>query len=192
MDIDIDLPTSFKPTEYFKTAVQASMVKDGELVKHPAGVYFQEVPVDQMTKLSSIPYSQAEELGFFKIDFLHLSLLDQMDIQSKTEMRALLEMEPNWDLLLEESVVERLFQVKKHFLLLLQLKPRSVEELADCIAILRPAKRGLIDEYVESPYRTRKKLYETPLPVGCFKKGHAIAYALTIVLQLHFIEAGLL
>ncbi len=187
MDIDLDLP-SFDPIAHFPNAVRASMVKDGQIVKHPAGVYFQTMPKDKLTKLAAIPYEPAEEMGFFKVDFLHLGLLDQMPQMDKAAIRELIKIEPNWSLLLEESVVERLFQLRKHFVLLLKLKPKSVEELADCIALLRPAKRHLIDKYLQSPQRTRTELYKMPLPPGCFKRGHAIAYALTIVIQLHLIE----
>lgn len=187
MDIDLDLP-SFDPIKYFPTAVRASMVKDGTLVKHPAGVYFQSVPKDPITSLAAIPYEQAEELGYFKVDFLHLSLLDNIPLASKHDVRELIKIEPNWDMLQDEHVVERLFQLKKHFLLLVKLQPRSIEQLADCIALLRPAKRGLVDKYIQAPTRTRAELFKMPLPPGCFKRGHAIAYALTIVIQMHLIE----
>jgi DNA polymerase III alpha subunit len=192
MDIDIDLPTSFDPLDYFKEAVRASMLKDNDLVKHNAGAYLQTIPKDPVTGLSAIPYKEAEELGYFKIDFLHLALLDDFGFETKQQMRDLLEVDPNWDLLQNEEVVEKLFQVSKHYALLLKLQPESVQELADCIALLRPAKKNLVNKYITNPVRTRKELYQMPLPPGCFKKGHALAYALTIVLQLHFIEAGLL
>lgn len=34
MDIDIDFKTTFDPKEVFKTCIPASVIKDGELVKH--------------------------------------------------------------------------------------------------------------------------------------------------------------
>ena len=45
MDVDIDLATDFDPLDHFK-AIRASMVKNGKLIKHNAGVYFQHIPVD--------------------------------------------------------------------------------------------------------------------------------------------------
>jgi hypothetical protein len=192
MDIDLDLPSTFDPRDYFKVTL-ASMINKNELVKHPAGAYFQTVPVDAKTSLCSIPYKQAEnDYGCFKIDFLHLNLLDSMPFESKEQMRELLELEPNWNLLLDERIVKQLFQIKNHYILLLKLQPRSILELADAIALLRPAKQNLIDRYLHSKPQTRRELYKTPLPKGCFKKGHALAYAQTIVLQLHLLEAGLL
>ena len=91
MDIDLDLKTDFDPLELFD-AVRASMIKNDDLIKHNVGVYFQSIPVDSMTGLAAIPYKQAEEEGYFKIDFLHLSLLDVFD--SKEEIRELLKLEP--------------------------------------------------------------------------------------------------
>ena len=97
MDIDIDFKPDFNPLDYFKDAVRASRVEKGELRPHPAGAYLQEMPKDPLTNLAAIPFDEAEELGYFKIDFLHISLLE--DFESKEEIRALLKLEPDWSLL---------------------------------------------------------------------------------------------
>jgi hypothetical protein len=189
MDIDIDLQTTFDPTDYFKVT-KASMVKKDELKKHPAGAYFQAIPTDPITGLSAIPFKEAEDMGYFKIDFLHLSFLD--NFSSKEEIRALLRIEPNWDLLLNEYAVGKLFQLAKHYDLLREIKPRTVQELADCVALIRPLKYNLRYSYRKDTEASRRLLYlREEGDKTSFKRGHAIAYALTIVLQLHFIEAGL-
>lgn len=189
MDIDVDVPPSFDAAKVFpKTAVKASMLRDGHLVPHPCGVYFQAVPVDPLTKLSAIPYEPAEELGLLKIDFLHLHVY--AEFQSRDEIRELLKHDPDWKLLLIPSVVKKLFQISKHLDLLRQLKPESTEELADCLALIRPQKRYLLPLYLRDPLKARTLLYtkEEGEAYG-FKKAHAIAYALVIVLQLH-LEKG--
>ena len=57
MDVDIDFKTTFDPLEYFDTAIRASMVsKERQLIKHPAGVYFQSIPVDSVTGFAAVPY----------------------------------------------------------------------------------------------------------------------------------------
>lgn len=188
MDIDLDLPTTFDPADFFNIT-KASMVKDGKLIKHPAGAYFQNIAVDKVTGLSAIPYKQAEELGYFKIDFLHLNVLDHFS--SKNELRELLKTEPDWLLLQSATEVAKLFQISKHFDVLVQIKPTSVMELADSIALIRPAKKHLLEEYLRHKERTRPKLYTKPKNNKYyFKKGHAVSYALTIVLQLHLITAN--
>lgn len=190
MDVDIDLPTTFAPTDHFDVTL-ASMVKDGKLVKHPAGAYFQNIPVDAITKLSAIPFREAEDMDYFKIDFLHLSILDNFN--NKDEIRQLLKIEPDWSLLESPEVVEKLFQIHKHFDIISQVKPTSVVTLADTIALIRPAKRKLIHNYIKTPDKIRKFLYMKPEDGKYyFKKSHAIAYALTIVLQLHLVSGELM
>lgn len=189
-DIDIDFKTNFKCRDVFPQAVRASMVKKDELVKHPCGMYFQTISTDPVTNLAAIPYEEAEILGFFKIDFLHLSAIDQ--IQSKQEIRDLSKQEPNWELLLHEENVLKLIQIHHHFPLLQKVKPHSVNELADCLALIRPSKRYLIERYakINSVGRNtlREELYSKPVDGQIwFKRAHSIAYALTIVIQLHLI-----
>jgi len=191
MDIDIDLPTTFDPINHFNNIVNASMVKDGDLKKHPVGVYFQTMPTDAKTGLAAIPYDKAEELGFFKIDFLHLSLLDYFE--SKNEIRTLIKVEPDWLLLQSASVVQHLFQIHRHYEVVARVRPTSIQELADCIALIRPAKRSLMEAYLKDRKNTRPHLYAKPADGKYyFKKGHAIAYALNIVLQLHLIKSGII
>ncbi len=188
MDIDIDLKTDFDPKKIFDKAILASMVKDDELVKHPCGVYFQSIPVDKFTDLAAIPYEEAEVLGYFKIDFLHLSVLD--NFTSKEEIRSLTTKSPQWTLLLDDQHVVKLFHVSKHGWLLRQVKPQTVEELADCLALIRPSKKYLLQQYLANKNDTRQELYSKTEDGYTFKKSHSVAYALTIVLQLHLIEQG--
>jgi hypothetical protein len=196
MDIDLDLKTDFDPLEIFKEAVRASRVQNEELVKHNVGVYFQNIPVDQMTGLAAIPYEQAEEVGYFKIDFLHLSLLDVFE--SKDEIRELLKREPDWSLLMRPDVVAKLFQIHRQYDLVSELAPKSVVELADCLALMRPSKVHLINTYMKTKNThdhqlIRKELFTKPTTgKAWFKKPHAVAYAMNIVLQLHLVKGGIM
>lgn len=189
MDIDIDFKTNFRCQDIFPQAIRASMIKGNDLVKHPCGFFFQNIAKDDITELSAIPYEEAEVLGFFKIDFLHLSLLDQF--KSKHTIRELTKRDPNWDLLLNPIHVATLFQIHKNHSLLLQVKPRSVQELADVLALIRPGKQYLLANYLSCKATTRSELYTNNGVGYYFKKSHAIAYALTIVLQLHLIQQNL-
>ena len=192
MDIDIDLKTSFKPEDFFNDGTRASRVDHNHLRPHVAGIYFQTIPKDPVTNLAAIPFEEAEELGYFKIDFLHLSLLD--DFESKEEIRALIAMEPDWTILEEQKNVEKLFQIRNQFDIVHTIKPKSIEDLCDCVAIFRPGKRHLLQHYNANKEFIRKELYKPPenLDKYYFKKGHAIAYSLNIVLQMHLIKAGIL
>ena len=191
MDIDIDFPTDFDPLDYFDQAVRASMVKNDKLTKHPCGAYLQNIPVDNISGLSAIPHNEAEELGYFKVDFLHLSLLDNFD--TKDQIRKLAQIEPDWNLLQDEDIVGKLFQIHRHYNILAKVKPTSVQELADCISLIRPGKRQLLEPYTKDKNAIRQELYRNPGDDQYyFKKSHAIAYALTIVLQLHLIKGGII
>lgn len=189
-DVDIDLQTSFKPEKIFDNLVKASMVKNNQLMPHPCGYYGQNIPKDIVTGLSSIPYGEAEELGYLKIDFLHLHVYDYFE--SREEIDALLEVEPDWGILLVPEEQKKLFQLSKHGDVLSAVKPKSVEELADALALIRPGKKQLLKLYVAQKEATRKALYAKDDTGYSFKKSHAIAYSLVIILQLHLISAGIL
>ena len=188
MDVDIDIG-NFNHMKLFPSAVRASLVKDDKLSPHSAGLYFQCVPIDPLTGLSAVPYKNAENLGCFKIDFLHVYVYDHFT--SREEIKELLKHEPDWNLLKIPSVVSQLFQISKHFELIDQLKPRSIIEMADCLAIIRPQKRYLKDLYIKNKEEARKFLYTKETSGGYgFKKAHSISYAMIICLQLHLISGG--
>lgn len=162
------------------------MVKKNELVKHNCGYYLQDIPKDEITGFAAIPYEPAGELGYFKIDFLHLSVLD--NFTSKEEIRSLMKIPPDWNLLLDKKCVEKLFQLGNHYDLLQQTRPTSVIELADNIALIRPGKRQLLGDYLYNKEKTRPLLYRQGTDdKSSFRKGHALCYAFTIILQLHLI-----
>jgi hypothetical protein len=187
MDIDIDLPVDFEPLDYFNV-VRASMVENGELKKHPAGVYFQNIPKDSETGLAAIPYKETEDIGFTKIDFLHLSMLKKFN--SKRQIKEFLKREPEWSLLEDPKVVKHLFHIGKHFDVISRINPRSVIEIADVLALIRPGKMKLMDDYLQDKAGTRPELYTKRINSD-MRKAHAVSYALLIVLQLHLIGEAL-
>lgn len=194
MDIDLDTPTNFKPLEIFPEWTKASMVRDGLLKPHPCGVHPVTIPADPMSGVSAIPYKDAEALDFFKLDFLHLNVYNYFE--SREQIEELLKIDPPWELLRSPSVCKQLFQnLGKHFDIVQDVSPKSIQEMGDVLALIRPAKRFLLKTYLDKGSReyARKKLYErSENDEGYqFKKSHAIAYALVIVLQLHLISAGI-
>jgi DNA polymerase III alpha subunit len=195
MDVDIDVqPAALQAGlhKVFPNIVKASQVdeKRGILVPHNVGYYFQDVPIDPQTGLAAAPYQLAQELGCFKMDFLPLHALNRFE--SREDMLALLEVEPDWDLLLIPSVVQNLFQLSKHAELLSKLRPRSLLELADALALPRPKKAYMVPYYLTDKVQCRKLLYAREEgDHTSFKKAHAIAYAMIVVLQLHLSKAGI-
>jgi DNA polymerase III alpha subunit len=182
MDIDIDTPSKFNPATVFPNTVKASILNGVKNTPHQCGVYFQEMPVDIITNLAAIPYDVAEELGYTKIDFLHLRVYDHFT--SRKEIEDMVKQPTPWQLLLVPSVVEKLFQLSKHGELLQRLKPSSTLELADALALIRPGKTNMLTMYIKNKDVTRKLLYAKEQNGYSFKKSHAIAYAMVVELQL--------
>lgn len=188
-DIDIDFRTDFNPKKLFPWT-KASTVKDGVLRAHPCGVYPQKISIDDVTGLAAIPYKEAEEIGYIKIDCLHLGILDYFE--TREEIDALLDIEPDWGLLTIPSEQKKLFQLSKHGDILSMVKPKSIEELADVLALIRPGKKQLVKLYLTQREATRRILYAKDESGYSFKRSHAIAYALNIQLQLLLIQIGIL
>lgn len=189
MDIDIDLRPDFKMEDVFPEWRRATVLKNGQLTPHPCGAYPQSIAVDPVTKLSAVPYKDAENLGYLKVDFLHLTVYRHFSTHDEIEQ--LLKINPNWNLLLIPSVVECLFQLSKHAEILSRVKPTSLDELADVLALIRPGKRQLLDGYLANREVGRRLLYTKGSGEYAFKRSHAFAYAMVIVLQLHLVEAGI-
>jgi len=188
MDIDIDVLPTFKPTDHFNI-VPASMVQNQELKQHIVGVYFQHIPIDSITKLSAIPYKEAEQFGYNKIDFLHLTLLKYFD--SKEDIKILLKCSPDWSMLQDQTIVNKLFHIHNHFETVRLIKPLNTQELADVIALIRPNKKHLISTYRLNTPVIRKELYRK-VEGMYFKKSHSVAYAKNIELQMLLIGGGVM
>lgn len=189
-DVDIDFPSTFEPTQVFPLWPRASVLQEGKLRPHPCGYYPQDIPIDPLTKLAAMPHDVAEENGFFKLDFLSLNVYNHF--QSRDEIEQLIEIEPDWNLLLIPSVVTKLFQLSKHGELLRRLRPSSIEDVADALALIRPGKSELLALYLHDKPKGRAALYKQNTDGYSFKKSHGTSYALVVILQLHLIDAELL
>lgn len=188
-DIDIDVQSSFNPKKYFPDAILASRVEKNELKKHQVGVYFQNIPIDPITKYAAIPYDKAEDLDYFKIDMIHLTILDYFE--SKQQIKTLIRKEPNWLMLEDPKIVQKLFHIANHFDIINEVNPKSILELADCVALIRPGKRNLLKSYNADKYNIRTTLYKKER-ASDFRKSHSVAYATIIVLQMHLIAANII
>ena len=184
-DIDIDVANRDKLLKLIK-GTTAMILRDNRQTKHNTGVYFHEMPSNPFTGLSSVDYKEAEDMGYFKIDILNVGLYK--DIKSKEHLDQLLAMEPMWELLEHKEVVEKCF-IHKHFEIVKKMKPKSVEELAAVLAVIRPAKRHLLGKDWDT---VMKQVWVKPQgDEYFFKKAHAHAYAVAIVLQLNMMATGL-
>jgi hypothetical protein len=185
-DIDIDFLDRTDALSILKH-VPAAIEDNGTFKKHNTGVYCTSIPYNPLTGLSTIDYKQAEERGYFKIDFLNVSIYK--GVRDDAHLNQLMETEPLWDLLEQDDFSNLLFHVNGHGHVLRKMKPKSIEELAACLAVIRPAKKYLLG----------KTWSEVMLDVWTkptteeyyFKKAHAVAYAMAIVVQMNLICEGI-
>ena len=178
-DIDIDFADRSIVLDQIKH-IPASL-QDGK--KHNTGVYCHEIPVNPLTGSASINYKDAEDRGYFKIDFLNVGVYK--NIRSEQHLQELLNQEPLWDLLEQDDFVNLLFHVNGHGSILRTMKPKTIPQLAAVLAMIRPAKRYLIGKdwtTVMNEVWTKPDGEEY-----YFKKSHATAYAAAVVVQMNLI-----
>jgi hypothetical protein len=178
-DIDID----FADRDVVLSKIQHRVAKLDSEKKHNTGVYVTEIPHNPVDNLSTIDYKTADERGYFKLDFLNVSIYK--DVKDEEHLTELMNKEPLWDLLEHQEFVDQVFHLAGHCELLKKLKPTNVEQLAATLAIIRPAKRHLADE----TWTTILKEVWTKPDDGAyyFKKAHAISYAMAVVVHMNLL-----
>jgi DNA polymerase III alpha subunit len=182
MDIDIDFLDREQALKLFKH-IPASRIDNSKLTRHNTGVYLHPVPVNAVENLCAVPYNEAEEKNYFKIDFLNVGIYK--GVRDESHLIQLMETEPLWDLLEQDDFTQNLFHVNGHGSILRQAKPTSIEELAAVLAMIRPAKRYLIGKDWTT---VMMEIWEKPEnDEYFFKKSHAVAYATAVVVQMNLI-----
>jgi hypothetical protein len=163
--------------------IAAARYERGELKKHNTGVYLQKIPANPISNVASIDYETAEKRGYFKLDFLNVSVYK--DVKNEEHLIKLMNKEPLWNLLLQDEFVNLLFHLKGHGEILRATCPNSVEQLAAVLAMIRPAKRYLIGKDWTT---VMNEIWKKPdNDEYYFKKAHSISYAMLIVVQMNLI-----
>jgi hypothetical protein len=187
-DIDIDVKDRVAALSGI-SHVSASLYQDGDLRRHPTGLVCQDVPVDPFSGSAAFPSGgrHSEDvlggLGFQKIDVIPNSAYSLVDSQS--EIDELVASGFDFSLLDDRELVSKLHHVGGHVDLVLSYRPRSILELAAIVSVIRPGKRHLrgleIDEVLRQAWTKDRDGY-------AFKKSHAVAYAMMIMVQAHSID----
>jgi DNA polymerase III alpha subunit len=185
-DIDIDFADRDLALSRIKH-IRASRLDRNDIVPHNTGIYLQSIPVNPLANLSTIDYKTAEDRGYFKLDFLNVSIYK--DVRDEEHLKTLMETEPLWDLLEQDDFSSLLFHINGHGSILRQMKPTSIPQLAAVLAMIRPAKRHLIGENWTTVMET---IWTKPTDGEYyFKKAHAVAYAMAVVVQMNLICEGI-
>lgn len=178
-DIDID----FADRDIVLSKLQHRVAKLDSEKKHNTGVYVTEIPHNPVNNLSTLDYKTAEDRGYFKLDFLNVSIYK--DVRDNAHLISLMEREPLWTLLHHDEFVDQLFHLNGHGSILRQTCPTSVEQLAAVLAMIRPAKRHLIGK---SWTEIMKEVWTKPEnDEYYFKKAHAVSYAMAVVVHMNLL-----
>ena len=178
-DIDID----FGDRDVILSRLTHRVAKLPTGKKHNTGVYATEIPHNPIDNLSTIEHKEADERGYFKLDFLNVSIYK--DVRDEAHLTELMERTPLWQLLEHQEFSDQVFHLNGHNELLKKLKPQSVEQLAAVLAMIRPAKRHLVNE----TWQTINDSVWTKPEDGAyyFKKAHAISYAMACVVHMNLL-----
>ena len=105
-DIDID----FADRTDILSKIQHRVAKLDTGKKHNTGVYATEIPHNPIDKLSTINYKDAEDRGYFKLDFLNVSIYK--DVENEKHLTELMERKPIWELLEHQDFVDQVFHLR--------------------------------------------------------------------------------
>ena len=177
-DIDID----FADRNIVLDKLKHRVAKLDTGKKHNTGVYFTEVPHNPLDNVSTLDYKQAEDRGYFKVDFLNVSIYEK--VKNEKHLVELMTKQPMWKLLEAKDFSDQVFHLNGHSTILQKLKPTSIEQLAAVLAIIRPSKRYLINKTWEE---IMKEVWVKPKEGYFFKKSHATSYAVAVVVHMNLI-----
>ena len=183
-DIDIDVFDRDSILNGVKH-VCACVSTEPPFTKHNTGVYFQNIPRDPFTNISTIEYTEAEQLGYIKIDILNNTIYG--GVKNEAHLVRLMNTEPMWELLLHSEFLRQLHHIGKYDRLVKKFKPTSIDHLAMLLAIIRPAKAHL--QQCKSWDEVRETVWEREGDMDGyqFKKSHAYSYAQSIMVQMNII-----
>lgn len=157
--------------------VRASLYKNEELLPHPSGVYFQDIPVDPITGLATFDSDEACQNNLFKIDFLNASMYE--GIANEEHLDLLLSIEPNWSLLGDRAMVEKMPHIADYYDLISKYPIQSIEDLATFLALIRRKQKW----YKEKTWTQIKQTIWDKISDDegyYFKRAHSLAYAVAI------------
>ncbi len=89
-DIDID----FADRDVILSKIEHRVAKLDTGKKHNTGVYVTEAPHNPVDNLCTIDHKTADQRGYFKLDFLNVSIYK--DVKNEAHLQELMEREPIW------------------------------------------------------------------------------------------------
>jgi hypothetical protein len=182
-DIDIDFGDREKILSLIDH-IPSAMLKVQPTRKHATGVHVTEIPYDPVNDMASIDYTEAEQRGYLKLDFLNVHVYNQ--VRDEEHLIELMR-EPNWSNLRNKDFVEKLIHLNNQYATLRNM-PESIDSitrLAMFLAIIRPGKKHLLGKTWKEISKT---VWDKDSTGYTFKKSHAIAYAQLVIVHMNLLE----
>jgi hypothetical protein len=183
-DIDLDLADRDQLLKLIK-AIPARQLHQGQVRRHNSGVYVTDIPYDPVNACAAVDYEQAEQLGYFKIDLLNMSVYQL--ITSPKHYEQMLGQEPAWSRLWADTEwAKQLVHIGNYSDLLASMKPDSIPRMAAFISIIRPGKAHLQNKSWAEVFES---VWDGDDSKGfVFKHAHAIGYAALVALHMNLLS----
>ena len=183
-DIDIDFADREQILKLIQ-AVPARQITNEQTRKHASGIYVTDIPRDPVHECAAIDYETAQQLGYFKIDLLNMSVYQL--IQSPEHYEQLLAQEPQWSRLWTDAEwAKQLVHVGNYTELLKSMRPDSVQRMAAFISIIRPGKSHLQNKDWATVFES---VWDGDATQGfTFKKSHALSYSVLVTLHMNLLS----
>jgi len=183
-DIDIDLADRRKILDLIPH-ISACQRNGDTARKHNSGVYPTAIPFDAIAGHAAIDYQEAEQRGYFKIDFLNMSVYQL--IRDQAHYDHMLAQDPDWSRLWQDSDWSaQLVHVGNYRDLLGDMKPDSVARMAAFISVIRPGKAHLQRRPWDEVFTS---VWDGDTQQGyTFKKSHAVSYAHLVMLHMNLLS----
>jgi hypothetical protein len=156
-DIDIDFADRDLVLKLIRHT-PARQVTQGQVRRHNSGVYVTDIPHDPINGCAAIDYEQAEQRGYFKLDFLNMSVYQL--VKSPEHYQEMLAATPPWNRLWQDTNWS--------------------------ISIIRPGKAHLQNQLWADVFATVWDGDDSQ--GYTFKKSHAVSYAALVALHMNLID----
>ena len=163
----------------------ARQLHQGQVRRHNSGVYVTDIPYDPVNQCAAIDYESAEARGYFKIDFLNMSVYQL--VQSPEHYEQMLAATPPWQRLWQDKAwASQLVHVGNYTDLLKSMRPDTIPRMAAFISIIRPGKAHLQNQPWDQVFES---VWDGDASQGyTFKHSHAISYAALVALHMNLLS----
>ena len=183
-DIDIDFADRDQALKLIR-CIPARQVNQGQVRKHASGVYVTDIPWDPVNLCAAIDYETAENLGYFKIDMLNMTVYQL--VRDTEHYQQMLSQDPPWSRLWTDPAwATQLVHVGNYTELLKTMRPDSIPRMAAFISIIRPGKAHLQNKPWNEVFAS---VWDGDDSRGfVFKKSHAVSYAALVALHMNLLN----